>query len=75
MARTAKPKSTTEARFSVVQKFRDSDKYAVSEKPNYYNVGDDVSDFDEDRLKDLVKRGLVEEAEAEAEGESKTDEK
>lgn len=40
--------------YRVVQKFRDKDDYSKS-----YEIGDDVSHFDDERIEDLVSRGLI----------------
>ena len=47
--------------FTVVKPFRDSDEYVVDGFVNRYEIDDNVSHFDESRLKNLVKRGLVKE--------------
>lgn len=45
--------------FTVVKAFRDSDEHIENGIVNYYNVGDDVSHFDEARLEALKVRNLV----------------
>lgn len=56
MAATKKKKDG----FTVVKTFRDSAEYIKDGQMNVYNVGDDVSHFDAERLEKLVERKLVE---------------
>lgn len=49
-------KSKKETRFIVVNSFRSNVK---AEKEKIYNIDEDVSDLDADRLENLVERGLV----------------
>lgn len=46
-----------QAGFFVLQPFKDAKQFGTAK----YEAGDDVSEFDADRLNNLVKRGLVEE--------------
>jgi len=45
--------------YTVLQPFQDSDEYKTSATPHKYEVGEDVSHFEERRLASLVERGLV----------------
>lgn len=49
-------KNKKETRFIVVNSFRSNVK---AEKEKIYNIDEDVSDLDADRLENLVERGLV----------------
>lgn len=55
-AKSSRAKSKKETRFIVVNSFRSNVK---AEKEKIYNIDEDVSDLDADRLENLVERGLV----------------
>ncbi|WP_313515161.1 hypothetical protein [Sphingobacterium sp.] len=55
-AKSSRAKGKKENRFIVVNSFRSNVK---AEKEKIYNIDEDVSDLDADRLENLVERGLV----------------
>lgn len=55
-AKSSRSKGKKENRFIVVNSFRSNVK---AEKEKIYNIDEDVSDLDADRLENLVERGLV----------------
>lgn len=46
--------------YFVVAPFKDAKQYRINGEANSYEVGDDVSKMDAERLEVLVKKGLVE---------------
>ncbi|OYD41170.1 hypothetical protein [Sphingobacterium cellulitidis] len=54
--KSSRSKGKKENRFIVVNSFRSNVK---AEKEKIYNIDEDVSDLDADRLENLVERGLV----------------
>lgn len=62
MAKASKPKAAVKATHVVTTRFRDKHNFS-----NEYNPGDDVSHLDEDRLNDLIKKGLVSKSDEEDE--------
>ncbi|MCZ4244974.1 hypothetical protein [Pedobacter punctiformis] len=55
MAKIQEPKEQPGDKYLVVQEFRDKDNFNL-----HYNEGENVSHFPDDRLKELVEKGLVE---------------
>lgn len=52
--KASEKKESSVSKYTAIAPF--ADKYNIAKK---YKIGDDVSHFDESRLKDLVKRKLV----------------
>lgn len=56
--KASKASSKKEKRFIVVSPFRS---HVKADKDKVFDINDDVTDFDADRLKNLVEKGLVKE--------------
>ena len=66
MGRPRKDQETAAAQYEVIVPFQDAREYAGSSEPKQYEVGDDVSHFDAERLQLSIQRGLVRDNNAEA---------
>jgi len=53
----------TEKRYVAAMAFQDSKEYAEGSEPKQYEIGDDVSHFDANRISRAVEYGIIKEAE------------